>query len=118
MVFVPCALRSEYEKIFTIAAKIAAIHGSGTKIVLVEKLCMGCESWCRSSPIFLLPPALQSETIPRWLITAVRGPTIPNGPRAERQGQTRAFQRGQESRSWRKTRVGSAFHSFCTSVEI
>src|SRR6267378_3630574 len=71
-----------------------------------------------SSPIFHLPPTRQSETIPRWLIAAVRGPTIPDGRRAERQGRSRAFRRGQESRSLKKDANGPAFHSFFTSVEI
>jgi len=68
-------------------------------IALVEKLCMECERRWMSSPTFHLPPTRQSETIPRWLIAAVRGPTIPDGPRAERQGRSRAFRCGQEPRS-------------------
>src|ERR1700741_4572341 len=70
------------------------------------------------SLIFLLPLARQSETIPRSLRPAARGPTNPDGPRAGRQGQARVLRSGQESRSL-KTEVNRiAFHRFYTSVEI
>jgi hypothetical protein len=36
----------------------------------------------------------------------------------ERQGQAKAFRRGQESRSLKKDTNGAAFHSFFTTVEI
>ena len=50
--------------------------GSCTPYVLVEKLCMGCARRRTPSHTFRLPLALQSATIPRCLIAAIRGPVI------------------------------------------
>src|SRR5215813_7286723 len=63
-----------------------AIERVCTIPVLVEKLCKVCERRCKSSHTFRLPSTSQSETIPRCLTAAVRGPQPRNEPRAERQG--------------------------------
>ena len=79
---------------------------------------MVCESHHKPSCIFRLPQPCQSATIPRCLIVAVRGQTNPNGPRAERQGQSKAFRRGRNPEARKENASGPPFHSFFTPVEI
>ena len=68
--------RRIYKNMLKNVAKSRIREGSCTILMLVEKLCMGCEQRYRPSHTFRLPLALQSATIPRCLKAAIRGPII------------------------------------------